>query len=91
MKAYLDDDQFRLYELIWKRTLASEMESAIFDQVAADLTSADGKTTLRANGSVLKFDGFLKLYQEGQDDKQEDDSGDRRLPEMNEGEASDLQ
>ena len=91
MKAYLDDEQFRLYELIWKRTLASEMESAIFDQVAADLTSADGKTTLRANGSVLKFDGFLKLYQEGQDDKQEDDSGDRRLPEMNEGEASDLQ
>ena len=91
VKAYLDDDQFRLYELIWKRTLASEMESAIFDQVAADLTSADGKTTLRANGSVLKFDGFLKLYQEGQDDKQEDDSGDRRLPEMNEGEASDLQ
>jgi len=91
VKAYLDDDQFRLYELIWKRTLASEMESAIFDQVAADLTSADGKTTLRANGSVLKFDGFLKLYQEGQDDKQEDDSGDRRLPEMNEGKASDLQ
>ena len=91
VKAYLDDDQFRLYELIWKRTLASEMESAIFDQVAADLTSADSKTTLRANGSILKFDGFLKLYQEGQDDKQEDDSGDRRLPEMNEGEASDLQ
>ena len=91
VKAYLDDDQFRLYELIWKRTLASEMASAVFDQVAADLTSANGKTTLRANGSVLKFDGFLKLYQEGQDDKPEDNSEDHRLPEMNEGEASDLQ
>ena len=90
MKPYLDEDQFKLYELIWKRTLASEMESAIFDQVAADLASSDKKTILRANGSVLKFDGFLKLYQEGRDDKQDDDSGDRRLPEMTEGENSDL-
>ncbi len=91
VKPYLDEDQFRLYELIWKRTLASEMENAVFDQVANDLKSDDGKITLRANGSVLKFDGFLKLYQEGRDDKSEDDSDDRRLPEMNEGEASDLQ
>ena len=90
MKPYLDEDQFKLYELIWKRTLASEMESAIFDQVAADLASSDKKTILRANGSVLKFDGFLKLYQEGRDDKQEDDSGNRRLPEMTDGENSDL-
>ena len=90
MKSYLDEDQFKLYELIWKRTLASEMESAIFDQVAADLASSDKKTILRANGSVLKFDGFLKLYQEGRDDKQEDDSGNRRLPEMTDGENSDL-
>lgn len=91
VKPYLDEDQFRLYELIWKRTLASEMENAVFDQVANDLKSDDGKITLRANGSVLKFDGFLKLYQEGRDDKSEDDSDNRRLPEMNEGEASDLQ
>ena len=90
IKPYLDEEQFKLYELIWKRTLASQMESAIFDQVAADLASADKKTVLRANGSVLKFDGFLKLYQEGQDDKPEDDSGDRRLPEMIEGEESNL-
>ena len=90
MKPYLDEDQFKLYELIWKRTLASEMESAIFDQVAADLASSDKKTILRANGSVLKFDGFLNLYQEGRDDKQEDDASNRRLPEMTKGENSDL-
>ncbi|PPR59091.1 MAG: DNA topoisomerase 1 [Alphaproteobacteria bacterium MarineAlpha4_Bin2] len=91
VKPYLDEDQFRLYELIWKRTLASEMESAIFDQVSADLKSSDGKVKLRANGSVLKFDGFRKLYQEGEDEKTEEDSGDRRLPELNEGETSKLQ
>ena len=90
MKPYLDEEQLKLYELIWKRTLASEMESAVFDQVAADVASADKKTVLRANGSVLKFDGFLKLYQEGQDDKQDDETGDRRLPEMIEGENSGL-
>tara|TARA_B100000676_G_scaffold309514_1_gene373271 strand:- start:191 stop:2833 length:2643 start_codon:yes stop_codon:yes gene_type:complete len=90
MKPYLDDEQFRLYELIWKRTLASEMESAVFDQVAVDVASTDKKIVLRANGSVLKFDGFLRLYQEGEDDKQDDDSGDRRLPQMTEGEDSGL-
>ena len=90
MARYLDDEQLKLYELIWKRTLASEMESALFDQVAADLATADGKTVLRANGSVLKFDGFLKLYQEGRDDSTDDD-GDRRLPEMTEGETPALQ
>ena len=71
--------------------MASEMESAIFDQVAADLASSDKKTILRANGSALKFDGFPEVYQEGRDDKQDDDLGDRRrLPEMTEGENSDL-
>ena len=83
---FLDDEQRRLYELIWKRTVASSMESAVFDQVGADLVAPDDQVTLRATGSVLKFDGFLKLYQEGRDEKPEEDDDDRRLPEMSEGE-----
>ena len=83
---YLDDDQRKLYELIWKRTVASQMEAAVMDQVAADLTSPDGQTTLRATGSVIAFDGFLKVYQDS-DDKKSDDDKDRILPDMNEGDA----
>ena len=63
---YLTPDQARLYELVWKRAVASQMASAEFDQVAVDISS--GGTTLRANGSVVAFDGFLKLYKEGTDD-----------------------
>lgn len=66
--SYLDESQFKLYELIWKRAVTSQMESALFDQVAVDIAAADKTTTLRANGSVLVFDGFLKLYQEGFDE-----------------------
>lgn len=83
----LDDDHRRLYELIWKRTVACEMESAVLDQMAVDITSSDRQVILRATGSVLKFDGFLKLYQEGRDDSSEDESGDRRLPPMQKGEG----
>ncbi|EKV32667.1 DNA topoisomerase I [Caenispirillum salinarum AK4] len=79
----LDRDQFRLYELIWKRTVASQMESAVMDQVAVDMTDGSGKTTLRANGSVIRFDGFLKLYREDRDDDAEDESS-RILPPLNE-------
>jgi DNA topoisomerase-1 len=63
---YLTPDQARLYELIWKRAVASQMANAEFDQVAVDIAS--GGTKLRANGSVVAFDGFLKLYREGTDD-----------------------
>ena len=86
----LDNDQRRLYELIWKRTIACEMESAVLDQVAVDVGSPDGKVVLRANGSVLRFDGFLTLYQEGRDDSDDDESGDRRLPAMEKGEETPL-
>jgi len=86
----LDNDQRRLYELIWKRTVACEMESAVLDQVAVDVGSPDGKVVLRANGSVLRFDGFLTLYQEGRDDSDDDESGDRRLPAMEKGEETAL-
>ncbi len=76
----LDADQRRLYELIWKRTVASQMESAEFDQVAVDI--AGTSTAFRATGSVLKFDGFLTLYQEDRDDPSEDEEGEGRLPDL---------
>jgi DNA topoisomerase-1 len=83
----LDRDEFRLYELIWKRTVASQMESAVFDQVAVDIA---GKIVmLRATGSVLKFDGFLKLYREDEDDADESAEG-GRLPDLNEGDRPSL-
>ncbi len=86
--ARLDDDQRRLYELIWKRTVASQMAEAKFERTTADILSQDGKTGLRATGSVQIFDGFLKLYQEGRDDSDADDS-DNRLPKLIEGENVD--
>ena len=88
MRHVLDEDQFRLYELIWKRTVASSMENAVLDQVAVDISSPDNQITLRANGSVIAFDGFLKLYREDKDDEAngKGDEGDRRLPAMKEGE-----
>lgn len=71
---YLTAEQAKLYELIWKRTVASQMESAILDQVAADIASANRMTRLRATGSTIRFDGFLKLYREGRDDPSDGDS-----------------
>jgi DNA topoisomerase-1 len=82
---YLDADQARLYELIWKRALASQMESAEQERTTADVASADGKTRLRATGTVTLFDGFLKLYQEGRDD--EADGEDGRLPKLSSGDG----
>jgi len=88
--AYLDDDQKNLYQLIWNRTVASQMESAVLDQVAADLTSDDGQITFRANGSTVVFEGFYKLYRERKDDKAKDDAeGEKILPELTSGQALD--
>ena len=84
---YLDPDEQGLYELIWKRTLASQMESAVLDQVAVDVAGAGGKITMRATGSVVVFDGFLTLYQEDRDDPSEDEESGGRLPNMTEGQA----
>ncbi|MGB7204423.1 MAG: type I DNA topoisomerase [Anderseniella sp.] len=84
----LDADQFALYGLIWKRTMASQMESADFERTSADITTKgnDGKIySLRANGSVLKFDGFLKVYEEGTDDTSDED--DKRLPKLTKGDV----
>jgi DNA topoisomerase-1 len=83
---YLDNDQRRLYELIWRRTIASEMESAELDQTAVDVASADRKTVFRATGSIIVFDGFLTLYREDRDDPSgEDDEENRVLPAVSEG------
>jgi DNA topoisomerase-1 len=85
---YVDSEQAKLYELIWIRALASQMESAELERTAVDITAKVGARSLdlRANGTVVKFDGFLKLYQEGRDDETEDEES-RRLPEMSQGEA----
>jgi DNA topoisomerase I len=66
LKPYLGRDEQRLYELIWKRFVASQMNPALFDETQIDIEA--GRTLFRATGSVLKFDGFLKVYQEGQDE-----------------------
>ena len=81
----LDADELRLYELIWKRTLASQMESAVLDQVAVDVSGGAGAVTMRATGSVVVFDGFLTLYQEDRDDPADDEESGGRLPSLSEG------
>ncbi len=89
VKRYLADDLLKLYELIWKRTVASEMESAQLDQVAVDLSSEDQRTTLRATGSTLVFEGFLRLYREDRDDPSDaDDDENRLLPALAEGDKT---
>jgi DNA topoisomerase-1 len=82
---HLETDQARLYELIWKRALASQMESAELERTTVDSVSDDGKLTLRATGTVTLFDGFLTLYQEGKDDEADEDGA--RLPKLSEGDA----
>jgi DNA topoisomerase-1 len=85
---FLDHDQARLYALIWKRTLASQMESAVLDQIAADIASPDRQVMLRATGSVIAFDGFLKLYREDRDDAERDAEAQvegKVLPDLKEG------
>jgi len=77
---FLNPDQRRLYELVWKRAVASQMQSAELDQVTVDVTDGAGQR-LRATGSTIAFDGFLKLYRESLDDAAEDEDG-RMLPPM---------
>ena len=86
MARYLDRDAARLYELIWKRAIASQMESAELERTTVDVISADRKITLRATGTVTLFDGFLTLYLEGQDDEADEDGS--RLPKLADGDAT---
>ena len=85
----LDSDQARLYELIWKRALASQMESAEQERTTVDAVSDDKAITLRATGTVTLFDGFLTLYQEGRDDESVEDSA--KLPKLEVGDALDIE
>ena len=82
---YLKPEELKLYRLIWQRFVASQMMPALFDQTTIDIKA--GRFIFRATGSVQKFDGFLKVYQEGRDEKTEDDEDDRTLPLVIEGET----
>ncbi len=87
---YLDGEQLALYTLIWQRTMASQMASAVLDQVAVDIAGDKNTGVFRATGSVVIFDGWLKVYQESQDDdkKVDDDGyGNVRLPPLNENDV----
>ncbi|MFN2493799.1 MAG: type I DNA topoisomerase, partial [Pyrinomonadaceae bacterium] len=89
LASYLNKDELRLYRLIWQRTVASQMMPAIFDQTTIDI--AAGRFIFRATGSVQKFDGFLKVYQEGRDEKtEEDEEAERTLPPVEKGEVLNL-
>ncbi len=85
LAAFLNNDELRLYRLIWQRFVASQMMPAVFDQTTIDIQA--GRFLFRATGSVQKFDGFLKLYQEGRDEKTDDDEeAERTLPRVEKGE-----
>jgi DNA topoisomerase-1 len=92
IKDALDEEQYKLYSLIWKRTMACQMVPAVFDTVAIDLAAGptDDGHRFRANGSVLVEPGFMAVYKEGQDDAGKDDDGDRLLPEVAEGDVISL-
>ena len=93
LKGKMDEEQWQLYDLIWKRTMASQMSNAVMDRMSVDISDGTDDVILRANGSVIAFDGFLTLYNEEVEDKdetaeEEEDEKDRRLPPMNEGDAT---
>lgn len=94
LKSRLTSEQFRLYELIWKRFVASQMASALFDvttvEVEATPPAADDRFLFRATGSRLKFPGFLSIYTEGKDDAAIDDEDRKPLPALAQGEPLDL-
>jgi len=83
-KIRVEDDQRKLYDLIWKRTIASQMSAARMERTAVDVVSPDGQVGFRANGQVVLFDGYLKVYDQGRDDEDEDEG---RLPQVMQGEA----
>lgn len=88
VRKYVNDTEAKLYELIWKRTMACQMASAVMDQMSVDISDGTDDVVLRANGSAIAFDGFLKLYRESFDDPNEDKKDDERLlPPLNEGDA----
>lgn len=94
IESFLDQDQYRLYKLIWDRMMASQMEPAILDQVSVTITSSDQIAIARATGSTIFFDGFYRIYKEDSDeeesskeDKEEKDDKDRLLPPLHKADA----
>ncbi len=88
VKQYLDEGQFALYDLVWKRTLASQMSDVIFDQVVAEIATIPSYAKTKATGSTVKFDGFYKVYREGRyDNEVDEDDSKQNLPELKEKEA----
>jgi DNA topoisomerase I len=91
VRKYLDDDLFKLYQLIWQRFVASQMLPAILDQTSIDISA--GEYTFRANGSVQKFDGYLRVYQmpasiaDREDDEKDEEGEGRALPQVSEGQT----
>ena len=83
----MDADQRKLYDLIWKRTIACQMAAAKLERTTVDITSPDQQVVLRANGQVVLFDGFMRVYEEGRDDAPTGDDDDKRLPQVMQGEA----
>ncbi len=90
IRSYLDDSMFKLYELIWKRALSSQMEGAIFNQVSVMISNPQQDYKLKSTGTTQIFDGFLKLYQEGKDEPSDDDK-ENTLPPLQEGQNLSLQ
>jgi DNA topoisomerase-1 len=86
LESKLETDHYRLYDLIWKRTIACQMENVIIDMVSATLDSNDKNYTAKATGSTIAFDGFYKIYKEGKDDEKEEES--KTLPPLTEGEKT---
>ena len=86
LRSMLMPDQLKLYELIWKRTLACQMQSAEFDLTTVEIESSDKQAGFRATGSIMVFDGFYRVYSEGKDDPDEDDEEKRLLPQIKEQE-----
>ena len=89
LKGKLNDDQRALYDLIWKRTMACQMIHATLDTVSVDLGCGEGNV-FRASGSTIKYPGFMSVYMESSDDSKTDDSKEKLLPELTEGEKIDL-
>ena len=90
IKRYLQEDEYKVYRLIWQRFVASQMMPAVFDQTSVDIEAKSGSEsfTFRVTGSVLKFDGFLKVYEESKEGKDEEDEALRhKLPPLEQGQS----
>src|SRR4029077_10419900 len=87
VRPFLEPDMWKLYQMIWQRFVASQMVPAVFDQTTVDISAGD--YTFRASGSVVKFDGYLAVYQVVKEEEEKEDAGDtdrRTLPRLSEGE-----